>query len=491
LRRADRRAFRVAYAAWIFAVFAYFIPAATWNPVSRFSLTRAIVEHGSLRIDPYADSTGDRAKVGEHWYTDKAPGVSVLAVPAYALVRLVHSARGLRADYEASGTPDRPAARFEPNRAFQQSLYVCSLMTSGLAGTAIALLLFELLRRRATTRTAFLASSMLVVGSPLLPYSTTFYGHVPAAAFLLGGIVALDRRGALPVEAPPPRKFVLIAGASLALAISCEYLTLLPAGVVALWFLALTPASERLRRLGELALGAALPLALLALYHHVAFGAPWRTGYSFTENAQFAAGHAQGLLGVRLPTPDAMYGLTFGRLRGLFHLWPLLTVALMFAGLHALRRRDWAIRAGLAVLGVLFVLNSGYYMWWGGAAVGPRHLLPGIPILAAGLALALHSSRRWLKVLVFALALYAAATSIGLTLAGVEAREHGDLFRDHLVKKLEEGNIRTFAGASNLGVRLGFPAKPISAIPLLVWLGLGYAYLLYRLRNARAERRFG
>src|SRR6185295_6583294 len=94
------RWFRVAYGVWLWGIFAYFVPAATWNPVSRFDLTRAIVEEGSLRIDPYADNTGDRSRRDEHWYTDKAPLPAFLAVPAYAAVRGVQAIRGQRPTYQ-------------------------------------------------------------------------------------------------------------------------------------------------------------------------------------------------------------------------------------------------------------------------------------------------------------------------------------------------------------------------------------------------------
>jgi hypothetical protein len=71
MRRPDRRAFTIAYAAWLFGIFAFFIPPATWNPVSRFNLTRALVERGSFQVDPYASSTGDRAFVAGHWYSTR------------------------------------------------------------------------------------------------------------------------------------------------------------------------------------------------------------------------------------------------------------------------------------------------------------------------------------------------------------------------------------------------------------------------------------
>jgi len=55
---------RIGYAAWLFGIFCYFLPAATWNPVSHFDLTRSILERGSVDIDAYFDNTGDRVKLG-------------------------------------------------------------------------------------------------------------------------------------------------------------------------------------------------------------------------------------------------------------------------------------------------------------------------------------------------------------------------------------------------------------------------------------------
>jgi hypothetical protein len=324
----------------------------------------------------------------------------------------------------------------------------------------------------------------------LLPYSTSLYGHVPAAAFLLGAIVALDSRGIRPVSPLPSPGRVRAAGACLALATACEYLSAFPAALIAGWFIAAAPSAHRVRAVAALAIGAAAPAAVVAAYHTTAFGAPWRTGYSFLQNQTFVAGHARGLLGIGVPSMEALYGLSFGRLRGLFYLWPLLSVAAMFTGLVAWRRRDWAVAAGFAVLVLMFVLNAGYYMWWGGAAVGPRHLLPGLPILAVGLALALRSSRRWVVATVVVLFVFSCAVALGLTGVGVEAPERGDLLRDYLLSKLAAGKLKTFAGASNLGQKLGMAATPASLLPLFAWVGLGYGYLLARLRSARGATRF-
>src|SRR5689334_21928584 len=111
MKRTERRTFMLAYAAWLFALFAFFLPAATWNPASRFALTRAVVERGSFQIDPDANSTGDRALVNGHWYSGKPPIVSFVAVPAYAATRALQSLRGTRPEYQATGTETMPAMR--------------------------------------------------------------------------------------------------------------------------------------------------------------------------------------------------------------------------------------------------------------------------------------------------------------------------------------------------------------------------------------------
>src|SRR5215831_14206452 len=107
---------RLGYAAWLFGVFCYFLPAATWNPVSRFDLTRSIVERGTFEIDAYVDNTGDRARRGEHWYSDKAPLAAFLALPAYEAYHLLERSRGREPSYRAYATPDRPAQRVVVNR---------------------------------------------------------------------------------------------------------------------------------------------------------------------------------------------------------------------------------------------------------------------------------------------------------------------------------------------------------------------------------------
>src|SRR4051794_14448005 len=76
-----------ALAAALFCSYAYFYQAGGWNQNSRFALVRAILERHTLQIDAYQLHTGDRAFWQGHYYSDKAPGASLLAVVPVALAR--------------------------------------------------------------------------------------------------------------------------------------------------------------------------------------------------------------------------------------------------------------------------------------------------------------------------------------------------------------------------------------------------------------------
>ena len=72
--------------------YAYFYQAGGWNQNSRFALVRAILERHTLQIDAYQLHTGDRAIWRGHYYSDKAPGASLLAVAPVEAARIISRA---------------------------------------------------------------------------------------------------------------------------------------------------------------------------------------------------------------------------------------------------------------------------------------------------------------------------------------------------------------------------------------------------------------
>jgi hypothetical protein len=469
---------RLGYAAWLFGVFCYFLPAATWSPVSRFNLTRAIVEQGTLSIDSFADNTGDRALYGGHWYSDKAPLPALLALPAYQAYHMMDRARGKAPAYEVHGTAERPAIRLTVNRSFQRGLYVCSLSTVALSGVALGLILFELLRRRMSSSSALWGSAATLLCTSIFPYATGFYGHVMAGAFLVGGALLLDpmrpatarrvnaRDGA---GEPPAWGQAAGAGACLTAAIGCEYLAAVPALVLGLVLLAHQGREHWRRWLLGMALGALGPGLLIGAYHYACFGAPWRTGYSFITNARFAAGHASGFLGIRVPRWDALSGLLFGRFRGLFYVAPV-TLLLAIGMVARARLKDGVALGGALAFLALLLVNSSYYMWWGGAAAGPRHLVPVLGFLALGVPWIW--AQRWSRWALIALGAISALNMLVIAGVGLEAPERGDVLIDFAYARLLQGRLSAIAGASNLGLEFGI-VRGGTLGPLLVWMLAG------------------
>lgn len=458
---------------YVFGVLAYFVPAPTWNPVSRVSLTRSIVERGTFELGPLAKSTGDRAKVGERYYSDKAPLPSFLAVPAYAVLHAVHTAQGRAPAFEAVGDESHPAVRLRVSPAFRTSLYVSSVSTSALSGALLAVGLFSILRRRVEERPALLAAAGTVMGTPILPYGASFFGHTIAAAALLSAFAIVDPMRA----ARPGSRQIVAAGLLLGCGAASEYIVALPAGVLALWCLSWWPAGDRARVLGCLLLGALVPAVLVGLYHAVCFGSPFRTGYDYIVHPAFSSGQRRGFFGITRPRFGVALELLFGSSRGLFYVSPASAVA-VGAGVWAFwRRRDPGLAVGATLFGLLLLVNAGYFQWDGGWATGPRHLVPALGFLGLGLGYALASPR---MATLAAVALGLSITILLLTTAvALEAPPGQDALLDYLVPSIRQGRIARVAGSANVGMLLGL-SRRASILPLLVWVVVGAVILVAR-----------
>jgi hypothetical protein len=453
-----RRRFLVAYGIWVYVIVAYFVPGATWNPVSRFALTRAIVEHHGFSIDGFEDSTGDRARRGDHWYSDKAPIPSLFAAPALGVFELFDHAIA----FEPAG-PEGSVEHFKVNRACQIALWVCSLATAGIATAILAVLVFVALRGRTTPMGALVCSAITVLATPIFPYGTSFYGHAIAALFLFAAVVVA-------ASEEPSRTSIRVAGACIAVAAGCEYLTLVPGLLIAAFML--RRGSIR-QTVVDLAAGAALPALLVGVYHAICFGAPWRTGYSYLVRSKFVAGHAHGLLGIHVPRFVPLMGLLLGPRRGLFYVAPVTLAGVVGLAIEY-RRGDRASRIAVTAAAAMLLLNAGYYMWWGGAAAGPRHLVPVLPMLAFGFAAVWR--RPYFRWFLGVAGIASFALLVALVAVGLEAPEYGNVFTSYVFPSLARGRIARIPGASNVGLLLGLSAR-WSLLPVLGWTFGGFAWL--------------
>ena len=235
-------------------------------------------------------------------------------------------------------------------------------------------------------------------------------------------------------------------------------------------------------------LGALPPLLVLAIYDQLAFGTFKPVGYEHSTLWQDK--HATGFMSLTHPTWHALWGLTGSPFRGLFFFAPVLLVALVGAvvGLRNARERTPVLVACVGWLGMLLFASSSV-MWWGGFAVGPRYILPGVPLLALplGVVLARINQARDQRLRLLGLAGIGALSAVSAALVWAASLAHQNYPPDTISRPLTAyawPALRDGDVARNLGMALQL-AGVASLIPLLLLLAVGMAAIGANLARAQ------
>jgi len=232
----------------------------------------------------------------------------------------------------------------------------------------------------------------LALATPLWPNSTMLTSHTLALLCVTAAFALLWRQ---PDAPPPTGRRLLAAGALGGATVALEYMlavTLLPLGLFAL---ASAEPRDRWRRLALLTAGLAAIVWIPLLHHTLIFGHPLRTAHASLTQPRFAADIAAGFMGFVAPDLGRLYELTFGQIRGLFFLSPLL-VGLIPGSLRLLRESRAVGALCVALTWGILLLVSALLFWHSGSAVGSRYALLVIPFAALPLATLLPDYRPWL-----------------------------------------------------------------------------------------------
>jgi hypothetical protein len=341
------------------------------NERTRAYLTVALVDHGTLAIDEPLRRFGsvyDLASFGGHYYTDKAPGSSFLAVPIYGFVRLFSRAEAW------------------------DIVSLCNLFRTYLMlplGLAGFLLLRSQLRALGVSEAARdVASLAFSLGSPVLHYSNAFYGHVIVATLVLAALRCLA------AAACGGLGWFVAAGACAGLAGLVEYQAIVLAALLGLPILF---GPRRRIAPGALAYAAGgLPFAAALLWYDArAFGGPFELSYQHLVGSSLQELHGFGLAGATVPTLQALQAMATSHHRGLLITSPLLAFGL--CALPFLRRRLglalWLTCLAGSAYFVLIVASSS--VWFGGWSFGLRLLIPVYGVLAIAAAAGFDACARW------------------------------------------------------------------------------------------------
>nr|PZN32128.1 MAG: hypothetical protein DIU67_08675 [Actinomycetota bacterium] len=330
---------------------------------SRYALTAAVVERGTVQLDAYERVLGiDKAAKDGHLYSDKAPGQPLLAVPFFAVGKLF-------------GVEDATILRIDGNLGLWWVTFWCS----SFAG---ALLVVLMIRRATVVEPEAGVAPVLAVffGTMLLPFSALLFGHVTAAAFLFASYVCLEAR-----PHPAGWRRATLAGLFAGLAVLTEYTAAL--GVIVLFGVVLW---RHRRSWWQFVAGGVPPALVLGVYNHFAFGAWYRLSYQYTAFSGVRS-EARGFFeSFSSPAAENLLAL-FLHGRGLLVATPVVLIAVAGAATH-LRKRDVDSVVAVAMFAAFLLLPFFWENPWGGDSPGPRYMTPLLPFLTVPF---VRAWRRW------------------------------------------------------------------------------------------------
>ncbi len=348
--------------------YATMIQSFSWNQTSHYDLIRSL-DRDTTTIDAYQANTGDKVFYRGHWYSARAPGLALFALPFYDTLNLVN-AKAL-------------AVKSQAQRSDDEMIYFIGLWGSVLPGLLLLLLVWRVADGFAPGYGA--ASAVILgLGTMVLPLSTLLFSHVFTAFLGFAAFALLLRER----DGPPSVLLTGLAGLAMGYAVSSEYPLFFVAIVLGLFLLsrpdARTPAAVA-RRAGAYIAGGLVGIVPLLLYNHYAFHSWTHLAYSDVPRQQ------KGFFGIGIPSLKVLATLLFDS-RGLLTISPVL--ALGGLGTFLLYRRGRRAEALTIVAICLCYLtyNSGYYLPFGGGFMGPRFLTTMLPFLVCPLGLAF---RRW------------------------------------------------------------------------------------------------
>lgn len=348
----------------------YFQTRPSDNEWAHWAPALSYLERGDWTILP--SQTHDWSMHEGRCYSNKAPGLSMLAIPLLAVL---------------PKSPERLPGSFA----------VANLLLNGVPAVLAVIAFFRVARTLvADERTAAVAAGTFALGTMTLPFATAFFAHQVVASLLFLSF-ALLWFGKLP----------LLAGFLAGVATLCDYPAAI--GVVALTVFAFT----RSPRAAVLFVLGGIPLvAPMLIYHDACFGSPWTLPHAKLNPIMSEKNLVLGMFG--RPQPAALPGLTVSPYRGLFFSSPHLLAAL--GGLVMLaktKHRSIAILGG-TLFAAFLAMNLTFTLWHAGGTYGPRYLIPCLPFLALGLAPAYekYPQVRWLALPALLVTLATVATGL-------------------------------------------------------------------------------
>jgi hypothetical protein len=406
-----------------FIIYSLFVHWIGWNENSRFDLVRAIVDEKRFKIDSFFNNTGDRSLFQGHYYSDKAPGSSFLAVPTYATWNFIYN-NFVSKDFKKinSGTSDYFTLTenivheftffwpLDPGFLFYSSMILVTVFTSSLFGALTVVLIYKFSNYFTKSESKKIALAMMAgFGTLLFPSSLIFMEGSVSAFFAFASFYFLFKAK---LEKTKNVKFFLLSGLLAGFGVVVNELVLIVA-LTNLVYVLLT----RKEMLKFYIIGAAIGVMPLLAYNYTIF-------HTMTQYPKIFAPFVLprwaldtkvwgelGTSGIKFLNPYAILKLLFYPEVGLFVFSPILLLSLI--GLFYLYKK---FRTETTLILLILITNviviSSFWGWDGGVSIGPRNLAISIPFLVLPLIEIFNLlDKRFLKIVFFILLFYSVSVN--------------------------------------------------------------------------------
>ncbi|MBN2392775.1 MAG: glycosyltransferase family 39 protein [Anaerolineae bacterium] len=356
----------------------------TGNETSHFVLVQALVEGHTFVLDTFLPPVPlDLSAYAGHFYSNKPPGFALLMTPGYIVFRYV-----LLPLWSSRPIPD-----FLP------------IFPAALGGIAVALTYLLAVDLGLNRKSAAIGALVAGLATIQVVYAISFMYNVASITFLLLALWASFRYREKR-QWPFLSLAAFCSGYSVLINFSMGVILLPLAFYLFRVLLQDRQRSYFYRNLVFFLASGLVPLVFLGFYNFRCFGSPFVTAYSHYQAPDFVQFQdpVEAYTGGNLFA--GLWGFLFSASKGLFVYTPILGLALpgLYLSLRERRvRPEWL--TVVTTIAVNIMLFAQYRYWYGGHFVGPRHILPILPLVALLMARFLDYLPGWLRagVSVFAL----------------------------------------------------------------------------------------
>ena len=323
------------------------------NSCSRVLPVATYFEQGNFVLDKYKDKTIDISVIDGHYYMDKAPLPTIIALPFFGLIKSLGLVKAVDGSY------------------YGKAIYITGAIVCGIIPFLLILFLVAQSLVCKQREDLILLAFVAYLSSFIFVFAGTFFAHVLAASLLLLAYIQYQKAN------------YIYSGLFCGLGFLTEYTTL---WILFSWLLIELIKHKSFKNTIQLGLGF-LPAFIFILCYNYYF-----TGNAFTMLYLFVADNfdaaTKSTYGLGVPSLKALYGLIFSENRGLLFYAPILIYGLFLfftdKDLLSIIKKYLLHPIVLPfMLTTLFI--SSHSVWDGGWSYGPRHLTAVATLLIFGL----------------------------------------------------------------------------------------------------------